>query len=134
MRSIKIYQQNQSYAMNTPLFIASLLEKAAVYLEHACQAIEDKDYEKRSYWSTLATQILQGLHDYAPEVHEKQPEVAENLRNYYSDMTILILRMNVKNDLKTAASLLHSLRDIAGAWRALSDEAQTSLEPEQITD
>ena len=117
--SIRAYQVNHLNTTNLPKFTALLLDKAASHIESALEAMKVMDYEKRVHLSNLASDILQGLQDHVVRLNPEQAKVAQALENYYSDMIILITRMNVKNDMETAQAIAKSLRDVADIWRSI---------------
>lgn len=120
--TIQAYKTNQINTMKITDFTALLLSKAATHVRTSINAMEQKDFEKQLFFSNIACDILQGLLKYVTCVNPEQAKVAKTLKDYYTDMIVLITRMNVKSDLKAAQAIITSLEQISEMWRNVSQQ------------
>ncbi|MGI4851509.1 MAG: flagellar protein FliS [Janthinobacterium lividum] len=125
--TIQAYKNNQINTMKITDFTALLLAKASSHVKKSIEAMEQKDVEKQFFFSNIACDILQGLSKYVMSVNPEQAKVAQVLKGYYSDMIVLITRMNVKCDIKTAQAIVFSLDQISEMWRDISRQMDTTM-------
>lgn len=114
----KAYQSTVRQSMNALDATALLLEKAAQSMVQARLAIEEKKIERRFQESEKAFLILGNLEKSLVWTDDPaQAKIADNLKVYYNDTMTLIMRMNLKNDPKTAQALADSLMTVAQEFK-----------------
>lgn len=131
----KTYQNSSRDHISAPEATALLLEEAAKSIKEARAAIEAGHTEKRFKESERATIILGNLEKTLIRTDAEQTQTADDLKAYYDDMISLIVRMNRKNDPKSAESISESLQRMASEFRNIASLHEKQLrEKSQGTD
>jgi flagellin-specific chaperone FliS len=133
------YKKTASSALTMAQSIAVALEKAADHATNMVSAIQNNDVEQRVEESNKASIILNCLKDCIVRVNEEQAATANMFESYFTTFNSLILKASMREDLKSAQSIAHNLRDMAKFWSNLDQHlasvstentppAQTSLD------
>lgn len=103
--------------------VARLLELAAKHILSAKAHAQKKEYLERLDQTEKALIILHGLQnclDDSPQVES----ISKVLHDYYNTMTVLITKINIKNDSELCDSVAKSLCTMAETWREIEDKVR----------
>lgn len=122
----KAYKKNTASHADVTENMALLFEQAAIHMNAAVDAIQNKDMEKRFKESERATFILGGLKNALVHLNPEQSKTANELKSFYEGMETLIMRVNVFNSLESAQTIANSLSSMAQEWRRVGSARQVA--------
>ena len=103
--------------------VARLLELAAKHIFIAKDHAKKKEYLERLEQTEKATIILHGLQNCLDDSPEAE-SISKVLHDYYNTMTVLITKINIKNDADLCDAVAQSLRSMAETWREIDDKVR----------
>ncbi|WP_445682606.1 flagellar export chaperone FliS [Radicibacter daui] len=110
--------RNRSVAAASPADqVAMLLETAARHMMTALNALDAKDYEARFLATEKAQLIIKGLQQCLAEDVDEAKQMVEVFDNYYTNLSLMITRVNVRNDRDACSVVVDGLRTMAQTWR-----------------
>lgn len=122
----KAYKKHTASHADVTENMALLFEQAAIHMNAAAHAIQNKDMEKRFKESERATFILGGLKNALVHLNPEQSKIANELKTFYEGMETLIMRVNVFNSLDSAQMIAKSLSSMAQEWRRVGSVRQAA--------
>lgn len=116
--------RNRSVAAASPADqVAMLLETAARHMMTALNALDAKDYEARFLATEKAQLIIKGLQQCLAEDVDEARQMVEVFDNYYTNLSLMITRVNVRNDRDACSVVVDGLRTMAQTWRQVGQSA-----------
>lgn len=102
--------------------VAMLLDTCAKHMTEAQTGILLDDIESRLAATEKAQTIITGLQSCLDDTDPKAKAMSEVFDNFYTNMTVLIMRVNLKNDGEACDVIITGLKQMADTWRQIASQ------------
>lgn len=109
-----IYNENNVGIESPSKLIEMLYEGVLRFNAQAKKAINDKNIEKRVYWTNRAIAIITEL---ISVLDHKQGDISNYLEGLYNYQIQLLMEANLKNDTTKLDEVNHVFKTLLEAWR-----------------
>lgn len=124
----KTYGENRKQGSHPTELIALLLDKCALYTQSAKEALLKKDMETCYAFCEKVTIMVNGMAENLRAEEAEDSELDTTLQGYYSLLDQLVTQILSRQDVSSCDALLDSLKEMASAWRQISQFADESPE------
>ncbi len=116
------YRTRSISGASPALQVAMLLETCAKHMTEAQTAIVLDDMEGRFAATEKAQTIITGLQSCLNDTDPDAKAMAEVFDNFYTNMTMLIMRVNLKNDGDACDVIIKGIKQMADTWRQIASQ------------
>jgi flagellar secretion chaperone FliS len=111
--------------------VVMLYDGAIRFLQQACEAIENKDYEVRYHKLTRAADIMVGLQS-CLDFDAGGPS-AKGLYDFYAAIDMKIFALHRSNDLSACQALIAEIKEMRDVWDGIDrgDEKKANADAEK---